>query len=292
MESLISEVMTKPDIENLKKLAKQLRLDVLMMLNKSKSGHTGGSLSAADIVTALYFYKMRHDSQNLKWEDRDRFILSKGHAAPIQYAALARCGYFSPKELLTLRKLGSILQGHPDMKCTPGIEVCTGSLGQGLSMANGMALALRLDKKTSRVYALLGDGEVEEGQVWEAAMSAAHYRLDNLCALVDFNGFQIDGAVTDVMNVEPLSEKWKAFGWHVLMIDGHDMEQIIHALDEAETIKGQPTMIIARTVKGKGVSIFEGKYQYHGVPPSDEELKKSLEELGVSAEGWPERLVE
>src|SRR3989338_1385960 len=186
MESLISEVMTKPDIENLKKWAKQLRLDVLMMLNKSKSGHTGGSLSAADIVTALYFYKMRHDSQNLKWEDRDRFILSKGHAAPIQYAALARCGYFSPKELLTLRKLGSILQGHPDMKCTPGIEVCTGSLGQGLSMANGMALALRLDKKPSRVYALLGDGEGEEGQVWEAAMSAAHYKLDNLCGQVDF----------------------------------------------------------------------------------------------------------
>jgi len=290
MESLISEVMTKPDIENLKKWAKQLRLDVLMMLNKSKSGHTGGSLSAADIVTALYFYKMRHDSQNLKWEDRDRFILSKGHAAPIQYAALARCGYFSPKELLTLRKLGSILQGHPDMKCTPGIEVCTGSLGQGLSMANGMALALRLDKKPSRVYALLGDGEVEEGQVWEAAMSAAHYKLDNLCAIVDFNGFQIDGAVTDVMNVEPLSEKWKAFGWYVLMIDGHDMGQIIRALDDAETIKGKPTMIIARTVKGKGVSIFEGKYQYHGVPPSDEELKKSLEELGMSAEGWPERV--
>lgn len=292
METLISEIMTKPDIENLKKWARQLRLDVLMMLNKAKSGHTGGSLSAADIVTSLYFYKMRYDPQNPKWEDRDRFVLSKGHAAPIQYAALARCGYFSPKEMRTLRKLGSILQGHPDMKCTPGIEVCTGSLGQGLSMANGMALALRLDKKASRVYALLGDGEVEEGQIWEAAMSAAHYKLDNICAILDFNGFQIDGAVTDVMNVEPLTEKWKAFGWHVLMIDGHDMEQIIHALDEAETIKGQPTMIIARTVKGKGVSIFEGKYQYHGVPPSDEELKKSLEELGVSAEGWPERVIE
>lgn len=292
METLISEIMTKPDIENLKKWARQLRLDVLMMLNKAKSGHTGGSLSAADIVAALYFYKMRHDPKNTKWEDRDRFVLSKGHAAPIQYAALARCGYFSPKELLTLRKLGSILQGHPDMKCTPGIEVCTGSLGQGLSMANGMALALRLDKKASRVYALLGDGEVEEGQIWEAAMSAAHYKLDNICAILDFNGFQIDGAVTDVMNIEPLSAKWAAFGWHVLMIDGHDMEQIISALNESETIKGQPTMIIARTVKGKGVSIFEGKYQYHGIPPSDEELKKSMEELGVSAEGWPERLVE
>src|SRR3990172_3657479 len=186
MESLISEVMTKPDIENLKKLAKQLRLDVLMMLNKSKSGHTGGSLSAADIVTALYFYKMRHDSQNLKWEHRDRFVLSKGHAAPVQYAALARCGYFPLKELTTLRRFGSILQGHPDMKSTPGIDICTGSLGQGLSMANGMALALRLDKKPSRVYVLLGDGEVEEGQVWEAAMSSSHYKMDSLCAIVDF----------------------------------------------------------------------------------------------------------
>ncbi len=283
--------MTKPNTEDLRRWAKQLRLDVLMMLNKAKSGHTGGSLSAADIVTALYFYKMRHNSKDTKWPDRDRFVLSKGHAAPIQYAALARCGYFHPKELLTLRKLGSMLQGHPDMKCTPGVEVCTGSLGQGLSMANGMALAMRLDKRPSRAYALLGDGEVEEGQVWEAAMSAAHYKLDNLCAIVDFNGFQIDGAVTDIMNIEPLTKKWDAFGWHVLMIDGHDMGQIVKALDDAENIKGQPTMIIARTVKGKGVSIFEGKYQYHGVPPSDEELKKSLEELGVSAEGWPERLI-
>lgn len=282
--------MTKPNTENLKKWARQLRLDVLMMLNRAKSGHTGGSLSAADIITALYFYKMRHNSKDMKWPDRDRFVLSKGHAAPIQYAALARCGYFSPKELPTLRRLGAILQGHPDMKCTPGIEVCTGSLGQGLSMANGMALALKLDKKSSRVYALMGDGEQEEGQVWEAAMSAAHYKLDNLCGIVDFNGFQIDGAVTDVMNIEPLTQKWTAFGWHVMMIDGHDMEQIVKALDDAERIKDKPTMIIARTVKGKGVSIFEGKYQYHGVPPSDDELKKSLEELGMSAEGWPERV--
>jgi transketolase len=284
--------LTKPDIENLGSWARQLRVDVLMMLNKSQSGHTGGSLSAADIVAAIYFYKLRHNPKNPKWPDRDRFVLSKGHAAPIQYAALCRAGYFPPKELLTLRKLGTILQGHPDMKCTPGVEVCTGSLGQGLSMANGMALALRLDKKPARVYVLLGDGEVEEGQVWEAAMSAAHYKIDNLCAVLDFNGFQIDGAVSHIMNIEPLSEKWKAFGWHVLMIDGHDMEQIVKALDDAEKIKEKPTMIIARTVKGKGVSIFEGKYQYHGLAPSDEELKKSLEELGVSAEGWPERLLQ
>src|SRR3990172_6156215 len=186
LDVVVNEIMTKPDIENLKKWARQLRLDVLMMLNKAKSGHTGGSLSAADIVAALYFYKMRHNQKEPKWLERDRFILSKGHAAPIQYAALARCGYFPPKELLTLRRLGSILQGHPDMKRTPGIEVCTGSLGQGLSMANDMALALRLDKSSSRVYALLCDGEVEEGQVWEAAMTASHYKLDNLCAIVDF----------------------------------------------------------------------------------------------------------
>jgi len=276
----------KRDMDYLRNWAKQLRVDVLMMLNIAKSGHTGGSLSAADIVAALYFYKMRHNPEEPKWEDRDRFVLSKGHAAPVQYAALARCGYFPLKELTTLRRFGSILQGHPDMKSTPGIDICTGSLGQGLSMA----LALRLDKKPSRVYVLLGDGEVEEGQVWEAAMSSSHYKMDSLCAFIDFNGFQIDGAVTDIMNIEPLSQKWKAFGWHVLMIDGHDMEQIVRALDDAQNIKGQPTVIIAKTVKGKGVSIFEGKYQYHGVPPSDDELRRSIEELGISVEGWPKKL--
>ncbi|MBI5681646.1 MAG: transketolase [Deltaproteobacteria bacterium] len=281
----------KYDIEYLKRQAKQLRVDVLMMLNISKSGHTGGSLSSADIVATLYFYKMRHNSKEPDWQERDRFVLSKGHAAPILYAALARCGYFEPKELKTLRRLGSILQGHPDMKSTPGVDVSTGSLGQGLSMANGIAMALRLDKSPSRVYALMGDGEVEEGQVWEAAMSSAHYKLDNLCAVVDFNGFQIDGAVTDIMNIEPLSNKWEAFGWHVLMIDGHDIIEIIKALDTAEGIKGKPTVIIARTIKGKGCSIFEGKYQYHGIPPSDEELKTAFKELGVSGQGWPEELI-
>lgn len=283
--------MQRYDIECLKTQAKQLRVDVLKMLNISKSGHTGGSLSSADIITALYFYKMRHNPKEPKWQERDRFVLSKGHAAPILYAALARCGYFEPKELKTLRRLGTILQGHPDMKSTSGIDASTGSLGQGLSMANGMAMALRLDKSPSRVYVLLGDGELEEGQVWEAAMSAAHYKLDNLCAIVDFNGFQIDGAVTDIMNIEPLSKKWEAFGWHVLLIDGHDMYEIIDALDAAEKIKGKPAVIIAKTVKGKGVSIFEGRYQYHGIPPSDEELETALKELGVSGQGWPEELI-
>lgn len=282
--------MEKASIEDLKRWARQLRVDLLIMLNRARSGHLGGSLSVADIVTTLYFYKMRHNPKDPKWPERDRFILSKGHAAPTQYAALARCGYIPLKELETLRRLGSILQGHPST-ITPGIEVPTGSLGQGLSIANGVALALKLDRRPSRVYVLLGDGEVQEGQVWEAAMSSGHYRLDNLCAILDYNGFQIDGAVKEIMDIEPIKEKWEAFGWKVLEIDGHNIGEIILALDEAERVKGRPTMIIARTVKGKGASIFEGKYQYHGVAPTDEELKKALDEMGVSQEGWPVRLV-
>ncbi|MBI5287273.1 MAG: transketolase [Deltaproteobacteria bacterium] len=282
--------MENARIENLKRWAKQIRFDILMMLNMARSGHLGGSLSAADVVTALYFYKMSHNPKDPRWADRDRFVLSKGHAAPVQYAALARTGYIPLKELTTLRRLSSLLQGHPST-ITPGVEVVTGSLGQGLSMANGMALALRLDRKPGRVYVLLGDGEVQEGQIWEAAMSSSHYRLDNLCAILDYNGFQIDGAVTDIMNILPLKEKWQAFGWNVLEIDGHNMEEIVSALDEAETVKGRPTMIIAKTIKGKGASIFEGKYQYHGVAPTDEELKKALNEMGVSPEGWPEKTI-
>lgn len=282
--------MEKTAIENLKRWARQLRVDVLMMLNRAGSGHLGGSLSVADIVATLYFYKMRHNPKEPKWPERDRFILSKGHAAPTQYAALARCGYFPIEGLTTLRRLGSYLQGHPSI-ITPGVEIATGSLGQGLSIANGMALGLRLDRRPSRVYVLLGDGEVQEGQVWEAAMSSGHYRLDNLCAILDYNGFQIDGAVKEIMDIEPLREKWEAFGWNVLEIDGHNIGEIISALVEAERVKGKPTMIIARTVKGKGASIFEGKYQYHGVAPTAEELKRALDEMGVSQEGWPERLV-
>jgi transketolase len=260
--------------------ARELRVAIVKTLHKSQSGHTGGSLSAIDMVTALYFSKMRHDPNNPSWPERDRFVLCKGHAAPAQYVALAHAGYFPREDLMMLRRLGSHLQGHPDSKSTPGVEVCTGSLGQGLSMANGMALGLRLDGSGSRVYALLGDGELQEGQVWEAAMAAAHYKIDNLCALIDANALQIDGEVAKVMNVAPIAAKFKAFGWHAMEIDGHDMSAILAALDHAETIKGQPTVIVANTVKGKGVSFFENKASYHGVAPSDEELPKALECLG------------
>ncbi len=270
----------KATIADLADKARELRVAIVRTLHKSQSGHTGGSLSAIDMVTALYFSKMRHDPANPDWAERDRFVLSKGHAAPAQYVALAYAGYFPREDLMMLRRLGSHLQGHPDSKSTPGVEVCTGSLGQGLSMANGMALGLKLDGRENRVYALLGDGELQEGQVWEAAMAAAHYKIDNLCALVDANALQIDGEVAKVMNVAPIAAKFKAFGWHAMEIDGHDMAAILAALDHAETIKGQPTVIVANTVKGKGVSFFENKASYHGVPPSDEELPKALECLG------------
>jgi len=267
-------------VQALTEKARQLRVDIVKTLHHSRSGHTGGSLSAIDMITALYFHKMRHRPADPSWPDRDRFVLSKGHAAPAQYVALAEAGYFPKEDLMMLRRLGSHLQGHPDSKGTPGVEVCTGSLGQGLSMANGMALALRLDGRASRVYAVLGDGELQEGQVWEAAMAAPHYRLDNLCALIDCNGLQIDGEVAKVMNVAPVADKFRAFGWNVLEIDGHDMAAVVQALDQAETCKGAPTVIVARTVKGKGVSFFENKASYHGVTPSDEELPRALECLG------------
>jgi len=273
-------VLEKEKIEFLEEKARTLRVSIVKTLHKSQSGHTGGSLSAIDMITALYFHVMRHDPENPQWEERDRFILSKGHAAPAQYVALAEAGYFPKEDLMMLRRLGSHLQGHPDSKGTPGVEVCTGSLGQGLSMANGMALGLRLDKRNSRVYALLGDGELQEGQVWEAAMASAHYRIDNLCALVDANALQIDGEVERVMNVGPIGDKFKSFGWNVTEIDGHDMEAIIKALESAKQVKEKPTAIVARTVKGKGVPRFEHKASYHGVAPNDEELSEALLCLG------------
>ncbi|MFZ5906993.1 MAG: transketolase [Nitrospirota bacterium] len=271
--------VSKATVIELKEKAKELRKEILKMLTEAQSGHTGGSLSAADIVTALYFHKMRHNPKDPKWRDRDRFILSKGHAAPLLYAALALSGYFSKTLMKTLRKLGSPLQGHPCSRTLPGVEISTGSLGQGLSIANGIAAGVKLDGLRSRVYCLLGDGEIQEGQVWEAAMTAAHYRLDNLCAFIDNNGLQIDGHCCDVMYIEPIVKKWEAFGWNVFDIDGHDMAAIVSALDRAETVKNRPTMIVARTVKGKGISFFEGKVQYHGVAPTPEELKKALKEL-------------
>jgi len=273
-------ILNSRDINYLKERAREVRIEIVKMLEKSGSGHTGGSLSAADIVAALYFYKMKHRPAEPDWQGRDRFVLSKGHAAPVLYAALAISGYFDKSLLDSLRKVGCPLQGHPSSKLLAGVEISTGSLGQGLSIANGIALGLRLDKKPSRVYCLLGDGEIQEGQIWEAAMSASHYGLDNLCAFVDLNGLQIDGKCCDVMNIEPVNDKWKAFGWHTIPVDGHDIQAIVDALDEAETVKGRPSMILAKTVKGKGVSIFEGKAEYHGITPTKEELEIAMKELG------------
>ncbi|KGG80512.1 transketolase [Caloranaerobacter azorensis H53214] len=263
-----------------KKIATTLRRNIIKMLNESGSGHPGGSLSACEIVTALYFKEMRIDPKQPKWEDRDRFVLSKGHAAPVLYAALAEKGYFAKEELMKLRKTGQMLQGHPDMKGTPGVDMTTGSLGQGLAAANGMALAAKLSNKDYRVYALLGDGEVQEGMIWEAAMFAAHYKLDNLTVFLDNNGLQIDGENKEVMNIEPIDEKWEAFGWNVIKIDGHNFEEIFEALDKARETKGKPTIIIAKTVKGKGVSFMENKVGWHGSAPNDEETEKALVELG------------
>jgi len=267
------------DVTFLKRQAKLVRIEILKMLTLAGSGHTGGSLSAADIVTALYFSKMRHRPDNPGWRERDRFILSKGHAAPLLYAVLAMSGYFDISILKTLRRLGSPLQGHPCSRVLPGVEISTGSLGQGLSVSNGMAIGMKMDNLNARVYCLLGDGEIQEGQVWEAAMTAAHYKLDNLCAIVDINGLQIDGPVSQVKTIEPVSSKWRAFGWNVIEINGHNMEEILDALDGAETIKGKPSVILAYTIKGKGVSFFEGKVEYHGVAPTQKELEKALKEL-------------
>jgi transketolase len=266
-------------LEEMAATAKKLRRHVITMIGKAGSGHPGGSLSAAEIITALYFKVLRHDPANPRWAERDRFILSKGHAAPILYAALAERGYFPGEELATLRNLGSCLQGHCDMTATRGVEMSSGSLGQGLSFGIGIALAGRLDARYYRVYVLLGDGECDEGQVWEAAMASAHFKLDNLVAIVDHNELQIDGWNRDVMNLEPLPEKWKAFGWHTIEVNGHDLSQLIAAFDEAKRIKGKPTVIIAHTIKGKGVSFMENNVDFHGKAPTPAEMEKALEEL-------------
>ncbi|WP_411169132.1 transketolase [Clostridium sp. MB05] len=268
------------NIEELKSVAKTVRGDIVSMLTESASGHPGGSLSAADILTTLFFGEMNIDPENPKDENRDRFVLSKGHAAPVLYSVLARKGYFPVEELKTLRKIGSRLQGHPSMKCLPGIDMSTGSLGQGISASVGMALAGKIDKKDYRVYTLLGDGELEEGQVWEAAMSAAHYKLDNLTAFVDFNGLQIDGDITKVMNPSPIDKKFEAFGWNVLVIDGHNIEEIINAIDKAKNCKGKPTAVICNTIKGKGVSFMENQAAWHGTAPSKEQCEQALAEIG------------
>ena len=266
-------------LEEMAATAKKLRRHVITMIGKAGSGHPGGSLSAADIITSLYFKVLRHDPANPRWAERDRFILSKGHAAPILYAALAERGYFPGEELATLRTLGSCLQGHCDMTATRGVEMSSGSLGQGLSFGIGIALAGRLDARDYRVYVLLGDGECDEGQVWEAAMASAHFKLDNLVAIVDHNELQIDGWNRDVMNLEPLPEKWKAFGWYPIEVNGHDLSQLIAAFDEAKRVRGKPTAIIAHTIKGKGVSFMENNVDFHGKAPTPAEMEKALEEL-------------
>ncbi len=268
----------RPDIKKLKKKAIAVRRDILTMLEKAGSGHTGGSLSEVEILLALYFYKIKHDPKKPHWADRDRFVLSKGHGCPALYAVLADAGYFPKKELATLRQMGSRLQGHPQMGL-PGLEISSGSLGQGLSIANGMAMGLRLDNKRSRVYCLIGDGESNEGQIWEAAMTAAHYNLDNICVIMDRNRFQIDGLCCDVKELVQMKLQWESFGWHAIETDGHDLEKLMTALDEAQDTKRRPAIIIADTIKGKGVSFIEHNNKFHGTTPKPEELKRALAEL-------------
>uniref|UniRef100_A0A7C3ZCC3 Transketolase n=1 Tax=Desulfobacca acetoxidans TaxID=60893 RepID=A0A7C3ZCC3_9BACT len=267
------------DPNQLKEIARQIRLDIVEMLYRAGSGHGGGSLSATDVLVALFFSHMHLEPGNACYPERDFFVLSKGHAAPALYAILARLGYFPREELSTLRRFGSHLQGHPDSKCTPGVEVATGSLGQGLSVANGLALALKLNRRGQRVYALLGDGEIQEGQIWEAAMTASHYSLDNLTAILDRNRLQIDGRTKEVMSVEPLAAKWEAFGWHTAQVDGHSIPDILEALKACGGIIGRPSIIIAHTTKGKGVSIFEDNVKFHGVTPTTEEYQQAVREL-------------
>ena len=259
--------------------AMTLRRHCLEMIGRAKSGHPGGSLSAADVVAVLYFHHLKHDPKNPKKPDRDRFVLSKGHAAPVLYAALAEAGYFPVADLKTLRQLKSNLEGHPDMNKVPGVEITSGSLGQGLSAGNGMALAGRIDGLPYNVYVLLGDGEIQEGMVWEAAMFAAHHKLDRVTAIIDYNNLQIDGFVSDILDVQPLAAKWEAFGWRVFEVDGHDTLAIADALNKADAVTGQPSVIIARTIKCKGVSFMENKVDFHGKAPNEDELERGLEEL-------------
>ena len=271
--------LTPDALAEVTRRAQAIRRHILTMITEAKSGHPGGSLSAADILAVLYFAEMKVDAERPDDPDRDRFVLSKGHAAPVLYAALAEKGFFPSSELKGLRKINSMLQGHPDMKGTPGVDMSTGSLGQGISAACGMALAAKIDGKGHRVFALLGDGELEEGQVWEAAMFAAHYKLDNLTAFVDCNGLQIDGPVTEVMSPLPVPDKWRAFNWNVIEIDGHDYEVIFDAIQCAKTVQGRPTVIVASTIKGKGVPKMENVVDWHGKAPSREECDSFLQDL-------------
>lgn len=267
------------NIKKLEGMAQQLREDTIQMIHKAGSGHPGGSLSATEIVTVLYFHILNIDPEKPLWPNRDRFILSKGHCCPVYYAALARRGFFSIDALDTLRQYGSLLQGHPDMHKTPGVDISSGSLGNGLSLGVGMALSARLHKQTYRTYVLLGDGENQEGLVWEAAMAAGHYHLDDLTAIVDCNGVQINGWVNDIMRIEPLADKWKAFGWNVIECNGNEVVSLLNAFHEAQTLRGAPTVILARTVKGKGVSFMEDESLWHGKAPNTEQTLRALQDI-------------
>ena len=284
--------MANPDVAKLESIAREGRVQIIRMLAHAGSGHPGGSLSVIDILTTLFFDRMRYDPKQPRWEDRDRFILSKGHCVPAQYFCMAKAGFFPMDRLITLRKLGSPLQGHPDRVALPGIEAATGSLGQGISVAVGIALGLKLSGKGARVYCVLGDGETQEGQVWESLMSAPklggpNHRLDNLCLILDYNGIQLDGFVKKILDLEPLTDKLKAFGWAVIEIDGHDIAQIDKALDQAEATKGGPTFIVAHTIKGKGVSFMENDPEWHGKAPKPEEALRAIAEIaGTPAPAW------
>jgi transketolase len=267
------------NVEELQAIAKKIRRDIIQMIGAAKSGHPGGSLSAVEILVTLFYDVMRHDPKNPAWPERDRFLLSKGHAAPVLYSVMAELGYTPADQLNTLRKLGSIYQGHPDRRFIPALEGSTGSLGLGLSLGIGMALAARLDNSPTRVYVVLGDGEIQEGQVWESAMFAPFHKLDNIVAIVDYNHIQLDGFVKDIMDLEPLTDKWKAFGWHVIDVDGHDIGALQKAFAEASATKGQPTALIAHTVKGKGVSFMENNPKFHGTAPTASEMEAALKEL-------------
>ncbi len=269
---------TAREISRLQEISRNTRKLILETLAEAGSGHPGGSLSAVELLVTLYFYKLKHDSKNPKWEERDRFILSKGHAAPLLYSILAQAGYFPVEELKTLRKLGSRLQGHPDMKI-PGVEMPAGSEGIGLSVGTGIALTGKLESRNYRVFVLMGDGEQQEGEVWEAAMTASKYKLDNLTAIIDRNGIQQDGFTEQIMPLEPLAAKWRAFNWNVIEVDGYDYLQLIEAFDHAEQVKNRPTIIIAHTVKGKGISFMEWSPRYHGTAPSKDKMTDVLKEL-------------
>ena len=289
--------MANPDVGRLRDIARESRVRIIHMLTHAGSGHPGGSLSVIDILTVLYFNRMRYDPKRPTWEDRDRLVLSKGHCVPAQYTCMAKAGYFPDQQLLTLRKLGSPLQGHPDRVALPGIEAATGSLGEGLSMSVGMALGLKLAAKPSRVYCILGDGEIQEGQIWEAAMSAPKlgapdHHVDNLCVFLDYNGIQLDGFVKKILDLEPITEKLKAFAWAVLEVNGHDIAQVDKALDQAEANKGVPTFIVAHTVKGKGVSFMENDPEWHGKAPKPEEAVRAIREVvGEPVPQWAQPII-